>query len=179
MELGQRIKTRRKELNLSLRDLAEQVDLTASFLSQVERDLASPSIDSLRKISQALEVPIFYFLIEGNSTCPVVRRDQRRKVIPAGSHLIYELLTPDLNRKMEVLMMELAPGETYKADLLRQQTEECIFVLQGQLEIGLAETFYRLDSGDSVYFEGSMLRYIRVIGDEKLRLINIITPPVF
>jgi transcriptional regulator with XRE-family HTH domain len=179
MELGQRIKTRRKELDLSLRNLAEQVDLTASFLSQVERDLVSPSIDSLRKISHALEVPIFYFLVEANSTCPVVRWNQRRKIIPAGSHLTYELLTPDLNRKMEVIMIELEPGKGYKANLLREQTEECIYVLQGQLEIGLAETFYRLEPGDSVYFEGPMLRYITARGDEMLRFITVITPPVF
>ncbi len=179
MELGQRLKTRRKELNLSLRDLAQQVDLTASFLSQVERDLVSPSIDSLRKISQALEVPIFYFLIEANSTSPVVRCDQRRKIIPAGTHLTYELLTPDLNRKMEVIMVALEPGENYKANPLRQQTEECIYVLQGQLEIGLAETFYCLDPGDSIYFEGPMLRYLTARGGETLRFITVITPPIF
>ena len=80
MQIGERIKARRKELKLSLRELAEQVDLTASFLSQIERDQSSPSIESLRKISQALEVPIFYFLAEPNGKSPVVRRNQRLKI---------------------------------------------------------------------------------------------------
>jgi transcriptional regulator with XRE-family HTH domain len=63
MELGNRLRARRQELGLSLRELAERVGLTASFLSQIERDLASPSIESLRKISDALEVPNFHFLV--------------------------------------------------------------------------------------------------------------------
>lgn len=179
MELGQRIKNRRKELNLSLRELAEQVALTASFLSQVERDLTSPSIDSLRKISQALDVPIFYFLVETDSTSPVVRRDQRRKITFPGTHLTYELLTPDLNRKMEAIMVELEPGDHYTANPLRQHTEECIYVLQGQLEIGMGETLYQLAPGDSIYFDGPMLRSMTPKGDETLRFISIITPPVF
>lgn len=179
MELGQRIKIRRKAMNMSLRELADQVDLTASFLSQVERDLASPSIESLRKISQALEVPIFYFLVEPDDASPVVRRNQRRKITLPGTHLTYELLTPDLNRKMEVIMVELQPGEDYTATPLRHHTEECLYVLQGQLQICLGEDLYHLSSGDSVYFDGPMLRSIAARGDETLRFINIITPPVF
>jgi quercetin dioxygenase-like cupin family protein len=126
-----------------------------------------------------LDVPIFYFLVETDITCPVVRRHQRRKIILPGSHLTYELLTPDLNRKMEVIMVELEPGDNYTAMPLRQQTEECIYVLQGQLEIGLGEDIYRLGSGDSVYFDGPMLRHVTAQGDETLRFISIITPPIF
>ena len=179
MQLGQRIKARRKELKLSLRDLAKQVNLTASFLSQVGRDLTSPSIESLRKISEALDVPIFYFLVEANTESPVVRRNQRRKLILPNSHLIYELLTPDLNRKLEVVMVALEPGEESAAIPLRGHTEECIYVLQGQLEIALSDNVYHLASGDSIYFEGPMLRYLAARGDETLRYISIITPPVF
>ena len=84
MELGHRLRTRRQELGLSLRELAERVGLTASFLSQIERDLASPSIESLRKISDALEVPIFHFLIEPEVRSPVVRRGRAGKAQTAG-----------------------------------------------------------------------------------------------
>ena len=58
--IGKRINTRRQELNFSLRDLAQQTDLSASYLSQVERDMTDPSIKSLRKIADALKVPIMY-----------------------------------------------------------------------------------------------------------------------
>ena len=98
MEFGNRIRARRQELGLSLRELAEQVGLTASFLSQIERDLTSPSIESLRKISDALEVPIFHFLLEVDKKSPVVRRGERLTLTLPNSDLSYKLLTPDLSR---------------------------------------------------------------------------------
>ena len=111
MGLGNRIRARRQDLSLSLRDVAAKTGLTASFLSQMERDLASPSLESLRKVCDALEVPIFYFLAEPLVQDPVVRRDQRLKLTLPRSNLTYQLLSPSLNHKMEPFLVELAPGE--------------------------------------------------------------------
>ena len=94
MELGERLRQRRKELGLSLRELADRVGLTASFLSQIERDLTSPSLESLRKISDALEVPIFHFFVESDGKCPVVRRHQRTELKLPDSNLTYKLPDP-------------------------------------------------------------------------------------
>jgi transcriptional regulator with XRE-family HTH domain len=164
---------------LTLRELAERVDRTASFLSQIERGQSSPSIDSLQKISDALDVPIFYFLIESNDRSPVVRQGRRLKLTVPGSNLAYQLLTPDLNRQMEAFLIEREPGEEKTVEPLRQYTEEFIYVLQGQLEIQLEEDVYQLGPGDSIYFEGPTLRRIAARGDVRLRFISVITPPIF
>jgi len=179
MQLGHRIRARRKELGLSLRELEEKVGLTASFLSQVERDLSSPSIESLHLISQALDVPIFYFLLEPEVKSPVVRRDKRVNLQLPDSDLTYQLLTPDLNRKMEAFLFEQEPDQEKIAVRLNQLTEEFIYVLQGQLEIQLDEEVYLLGPGDSIYFEGPRLRRLAARGDITLRFISVITPPVF
>jgi transcriptional regulator with XRE-family HTH domain len=179
MYLGHSIRARRQELGLSLRELAGRVGLTASFLSQIERDLASPSIESLRKISDALEVPIFYFLMEPEDKSPVVRCDKRLQLTWPDSNFVYELLTPDLNRQMEAFLVQREPGEEKITTPLRQYTEEFIYVLQGQLEIQLGEDVYLLGPSDSVYFEGPLLRRLVARGDETLRFISVITPPVF
>lgn len=179
MDLGRRIRMRRQELGLSLRELADRVGLTASFLSQIERDLTSPSLESLRKISDALEVPIFHFLVEEDDRCAVVRCSQRIELRLPDSNLTYQLLTPDLNRKMEAFLVEREPGEEKITFPLRQHTEEFIYVLQGQLEIGLGEEVHLLDSGDSVSFDGPTLRRLVSRGDETLRFISVITPPIF
>jgi len=179
MQLGHRLRKRRQELSLSLRELAERVGVTASFLSQVEHDQASPSIKSLRKISEALEVPIFYFLAEHDAKGPVVRRNERLKLTLPDSNLVYELLAPDVNRQMEALMAQLGPGDDNVAMSLRRYTEEFIYVLQGHLEIQLEEKVYTLDPGDSIYFEGSLLRRLAAKGDKHLRFISVITPPIF
>jgi transcriptional regulator with XRE-family HTH domain len=179
MELGIRLRARRQELGLSLRDLADRVGLTASFLSQIERGLASPSIESLRKISDALEVPIFHFLVEPDIKSPVVRRNERALLKLPDSNLTYQLMTPDLNRKMEVFLAEREPGDEKITIPLRQETEEFIYVLQGQLEIELDEEVYLLGPGDSIYFDGPLLRRLAARGDMTLRFISVITPPIF
>ena len=179
MGLGNRIRARRQDLSLSLRDVAAKTGLTASFLSQMERDMASPSLESLRKVSDALEVPIFYFLAEPLAQDPVVRCDQRLKLTLPRSNLTYELLSPSLNRKMEPFLVELAPGEKRITFPLREQTEEFVYVLQGQLEIQLGEATHLLEPGDSVYFEGALLRCLLARGDDVLRFISVITPSIF
>lgn len=179
MEIGQKIKERRKELGLSLRDLAAQVDLTASFLSQVERDVASPSIESLRKISKALDVPVFYFLLDSSGPNPVVRRNQRRKLAMPEAHVTYELLTQDVKRKMGVVLAELHPHDNKVPLVNYNNTEECIFVLEGELEICLGTETYHLEAGDTIYFDGVLLQSISSRGKQKVRYLSIITPPIF
>lgn len=179
MQLGERIRARRKELKLSLRELAQRVDLTDSFLSLIERNLSSPSIESLRKISNALEVPIFYFLVEEDPKSPVVRHNRRIKMRLPDSDIDYELLTPDLNRKIEAFLAEREPGKERIATPLRQYSEELIYVLQGQLEVQVGEDTYVLDAGDSIYFEGPLLRRVASRGEETARFISIVTPPIF
>jgi transcriptional regulator with XRE-family HTH domain len=178
MDLGQRIRERRKQLGLSLRQLAGEAGLTASFLSQVERGLASPSIDSLRAISRALDVPMFYFLLEPNDHNPVIRHDQRRKLVIPQTGITYELLSP-INRKMEVVLTKLDPEDGNVPIMHYQNTEECIFVLEGELEVGLVDERHVLQAGDSIYFEGPMLRDLTARGSQTVRYLSMITPPIF
>src|SRR6056297_2051552 len=78
LKMGKKIRYIRKKKKLSLSALASKIDKTSSYLSQVERGLAEPSITALREISRALDVPIFYFLIEDKKHNAVVRREDRK-----------------------------------------------------------------------------------------------------
>ena len=179
MDIGDKIRNRRRELGLSLRELAEQVGLTASFLSQIERNLASPSLNSLYKISQALDLPLFHLLLTESPSQRVVRRQERLRLMLPNSKLVYELLTPNLGLPMEVFLVQLEAGEDNIATSLNNPTEECIYVLQGILEIELHDQTYLLGPGDSIYFEGPQLRRLTTRGNETLRFISAITPPIF
>ena len=68
-----------------------------SYTHLVERDVTEPSITSLRKIAKALDVPIFYFLLDTEEYSPVVRSENRKVLKFPQSHLTFELLTPDLS----------------------------------------------------------------------------------
>ena len=82
INIGEKISLIRKKQNLSIRDLAKLAEVTPSLLSQIERGLANPSVNSLKSISSALNVPLFtFFMSEVNKEELIVRSDNRKKVI--------------------------------------------------------------------------------------------------
>lgn len=177
--LGEKIRRKRSEKNLSLKELAERIGLTASFLSQVERELAEPSITSLRKIAEALDVPIFYFLLDDEDNSPVVRKNNRKVLRFPETHLTYELLSPDLNRQMEVLIAKLEPGAAGGEEDSTHPGEECILVLEGKMKITIGEDTYYLEEGDSIYYFASIPHSLKNYGDSQLVFLSAITPPRF
>ncbi|MDC7222815.1 MAG: helix-turn-helix domain-containing protein [Spirochaetales bacterium] len=177
--LGNKIKEKRMELGMSQKALADMTDLTPGFLSQVERDLTEPSITSLRKISKALNVAIFYFLMNDEEKKVVVKKEERQVLKFPDSHMTWELLTPDLNRQMEMLMGELEPGALTCEEPLPHPGEEVTHVQKGKMWIKIGEDEYTLKEGDTIYYLGSIPHQIKNVGDDMLRFITTITPPLF
>jgi len=177
--LGERIRKRRTELKLSLRDLAQQTNLTASFLSQLERGITNSSLKSLQRIADALKVPLLYFLSDKSNTSPVVRAGQRSKLELDDNTISYELLSPNLAGKLEAMMRVLKPGGEVIARPLSVETEQLIFLLEGVLTVVLKEHQYTLNAGDSIYFNGDDLVKLSCSGSSVARWIAVITPPVF
>lgn len=78
LDIGSVLQNCRSARNISLRQLAEKTGMTASMLSQIERNLVNPSINTLKLISMALDVPMYkFFLSEEEDRDLVVRRDAR------------------------------------------------------------------------------------------------------
>lgn len=187
--VGVRIRDRRKELKMSLRELAGQTELTASFLSQLERGQSNASIDSIRKICSALGISILSLLpeeieraqrpAENMEYSPLIRANQRPMISFPDIQVTYELLTPDLSRKMEGFYARLEPGKGNIARPLREPTEELVFVISGELTIELDTGEYVLKTHDSIYFEGRKLRRMMNNSDKETVWLSIITPPVF
>ncbi len=175
--IGQKIKERRQELSMSLRDIGEKTGLSASFISQVENNLTEPSINSLQKIALALNVPMFTFLNGGEHPERVVRSNARKRLSFPNPHLQYELLTDDLSRQMAGFLIRLKAGESHAAQQLYKATEEMMYVLQGKLEIRISENTYELEPGDSIYYEGASLASFSAVGSEDLVALCMITPP--
>ena len=92
--LGDKIREARKRQGITLNQLAEASGLTASYISQAERNLTEPSLSSLRKLAAALQLPLYFFLDEEVPQTQVIRADQRRKLAIPGSGVVYEYLSP-------------------------------------------------------------------------------------
>jgi len=177
--IGAKIRHRRNEIDMSMKVLAEKTGLTSGFISQVERELAEPSITSLRKIAKALGVAVFYFFTEEKSPGIVVRKEGRQSRNFPKSHLTYELLSPDLNRQMEMFMASLEPGANTCEEPLSHNGEEVTHVLEGTMWIKIGDDEYTLKEGDTIYYFSSAPHKIVNSGDSMLRFISTITPPAF
>lgn len=177
--IGQKIRKRRADFGFSLRDLAQKTGLTASFISQVERGVTSPSLNSLRKIAEALEVPLLHFMTDTSRRSPVVRANARPHLDLDDSAVRYSMLTPDLSHKMEAIYgcLETCSGNIVRT--LSVPTEEFIHILSGSLKVVVGEEEYILAPGDSIYFEGHALKELSCASDQPVNWISVITPPVF
>lgn len=177
--LGKKIRETRVSEGMNLSQLAEKISKTSSYLSQIERGLAEPSITSLREISRALNVPMFYFLNDSKEHCQVVRRDDRRTLTLPHSHISYELISPDLNRQMEIVYFKMEPGASTCESPLPHDGEECSLVLEGKMEIQIGDEFFTLGKEDSIYYKASIPHKITSIGEQDLVFVSSITPPRF
>jgi transcriptional regulator with XRE-family HTH domain len=176
---GERIRQRRRAMGLSLRALGEKVQLTGSFLAQIERGLSSPSIASLQQIAKVLEVPIFYFFTQERLVQRVVRRDTRRNLHFPGSNMTYELLVPSLKHKSMGLVIRLGPGERIDPIRLAEATEEWLLLLEGKVAIQVAGERYELEPGDSISYEGWEIEWLVSTGEAEAVLVGNMTPPAF
>ncbi len=177
MNVGSELRGRRNELRMSLRELAESTGLSTGFLSQVENDRVSPSLASLERIGGALRLPLFEIL-SSDGRDPVVRADRRPVTRLKQLNVEVGLLTNFPNWQMLPFVRRLERGEKYEAVRLDRAREEWMYVLCGEMELGLLnQDVHRLGPGDSVHFASGRLVSVNSVGDEALEIICMMTPP--
>jgi transcriptional regulator with XRE-family HTH domain len=179
-ELGGRIRTLRERRRLSLRTVAEAAGVSESFLSQIERGVASPSVASLRRVAGALGESVGA-LFEGPPVSGgVVRVRDRRRLVHPQRQWEDVLLTPASSRRLQVILSTIEAGagsgsEPYSHD----SDEECVIVLNGQLEFWVDEERHVLEEGDSLLFESRRPHRNRNPGPGKAEVLWVITPPSY
>lgn len=175
--LGNGIRVERQRQALTLAQLAERADLSASALSQIERGVTDPSIGSLRRIASALQVPFFQFLVEPGLPEPVVRKTERPTIQFPNRTLQYQLLTPNLRSLFEVLALELKPGAATGDEALAHDSEECLMVLHGSVRVELAGQTYDLEDGDAISIQRNLPHRVVNRSAAVAELLTIIGPP--
>ena len=182
--LGDKIREARKRRGITLNQLAEESGLTASYISQAERNLTEPSLSSLRRLAAALQLPLYFFLDEDAPQTQVIRADQRRKLALPDSNLVYEYLSPVSSLEaeapmLEVILMRLDAKCWSREDYVRHDTaEECITVLSGVLTVDCLHEEYRLYEGDSIYIRRGIPHKVYNPGSTEAAALMCLTPPV-
>ena len=177
--LGNKIRKLRISKSMNLTAFAKKIGKTPSYLSQVERGMASPSIMALREIAKALNVPMFYFLIDDRKQNVIVRKNERKVLQFPKSHLTYELLSPDVSHRVQMIRTRIKIGASSCPKPLSHEGEECTLVMEGKMEIKIGDEFFILEEGDSIYYISSIPHKITSIGNQDLIIISAIAPTNF
>lgn len=153
MKIGYRIKDLRIRQRVTLKGLAKKTGLTASFFSQLERDLVSPSISSLEKIAQALGTKVGYFF-EGDKQKELVfvKRDTGKKFFDKKRKMSCETLASGLlNIKMQPQVFTLGIGATLTDELNYPGAEKFGILFKGKIAFHCGKERLVFERGDSIY----------------------------
>ena len=180
LQLGGRIRALRQARRLTLRDVAERSGVTESFLSQVERDVTSPSIATVQRIARALDLSIAQLFAEEPQTGRVVRREARRRVEYAGLKAVDEFLTSNMAGRLQVILSTIEPGGGTGAEpYTHDSDEECVIVLAGVLDLWVGDEHYVLREGDALTYPSRLPHWNVNHGDRPASVLFCLTPPSF
>ncbi len=181
IDIGSKILQYRRQKGYTIKELAKKTKLTSSMLSQIERGNANPSINSLRIIAKALDVPLVnFFEDEDNVENLVVRADQRKKLMMPSNHgFVYESLSPNLSGKIQMVLLRLNPGEETTESLMSHEGEEAALVLEGKAKIYLEDGVFELESGDSIRIPPGKPHKWENIDNIIVTVVFAISPPSF
>lgn len=179
--LGADIRALRKVRGLTLSGLADALGRSVGWVSQVERDLSSPSTQDLRRFSDVLDVP-FDMLVTNLPANDaengfVVRKNARRPVSAGKAGLIEELLSPDLTDDFEVVHSTFEPNSSISEPVSRP-TQELGYLVSGRMTVEIDGRTFDINEGDSFRIRGEAFRWSNPHSKPAVA-IWVIAPPVY
>ena len=176
LKLGQKIKTLRLASDLTQTELADRANLTKGFISQIENDQCSISVDSLADILEALSVTFQEFFSDKSDPEVVFAPGHRIPVEGKGASR-FELLVPgSTNNEMDPILVEMKPGERLEA-FDPHPGEQFGYVLKGEATLKLGKKEYRVRANHCFYFEADQPSQIMNKSRAMVRLLWVTAPP--
>jgi transcriptional regulator with XRE-family HTH domain len=180
LQLGPRIRSLRQARQVTLRELAARAGVTESFLSQVEREVTSPSIASVQRIARALDLGIAELFVDEPPLGRVVRRADRRRIAYNGLNAVDEFLTAGRDGRLQVILTTLEPGGgTGDEAYTHESDEEVVIVLEGSLDLWVGDEHHLLADGDSIAYSSRQPHRNRNPGPGRAVILFCATPPSF
>lgn len=177
MDIGKKLRELRLQNDLTLNDLASRCELTKGFLSQVERNLTTPSIATLEDILEAL----------GTNMSEFFREEEERQIVFQTKDFFEDIqddyriewVIPNAQKnQMEPILLTLHPHKK-SHELLAYQGEEFGYVLKGNVTLVCGNKKYKLKAQETFYLEGTKSHYLYNHGSSDAKVLWITTPPMF
>jgi transcriptional regulator with XRE-family HTH domain len=179
MKIGERIRNLRQLSNLTQEELAERAGLTKGFISQVERDLTSISLDSLIQILGALDEDISEFFRDSTGEEKIVYREDDRVAIEKEKIQRFELLVPgSTNRRIEPILLTLREGQVTPKER-PHEGEEFGYVLRGRVTLRFGKEVLKLKTGECFYLSAEKEHWLQNTSSTEAIILWISSPPSF
>ncbi|HHZ03395.1 MAG TPA: cupin domain-containing protein [Tissierellia bacterium] len=178
MTIGENLKRIRVANSLTQQELADRCELTKGYISQLERDLTSPSIATLTDILECLGTDLASFFNDAVDT-KVVFKQEDVFVKESEDNYIINWIVPNAQKyKMEPIMIELGSHSKTKVDE-PHDGEEFGYVLSGSIRLYYGNQVYKVKKGESFYIKANKTHYIENTGKSTARVLWVSTPPNF
>nr|WP_275670111.1 XRE family transcriptional regulator [Kribbella speibonae] len=174
-----RIREIRTLRGMTVRELADNAGVSSALISQVERGVTDPSLETMRRIAEALDTPMFSLFQDGDDeTVAVIRREDRYEISSPHHAITYTRASPG-GSKLEVLEGSLEPGAATSETPRSHPSEECVVVLAGRLTVQVGDQTHVLKIGDSCTFDSNIPHLYRNEGRNVVRFLLSVTPPSY
>ncbi|MBR3126638.1 MAG: helix-turn-helix transcriptional regulator [Solobacterium sp.] len=179
MDIGKRIRQLRIKNDLTLEELASRTELTKGFLSQLERNLASPSIQTLEDITEALGTTMSNFFAE-EAESQIVFTQADAFLDEQETQTIHWIVPNAQKNDMEPILLELKPGAQSKR-IDPHEGQEMGYVLTGRIYLvrGQDRKGSLVRKGETFYISGDAGHYLENRSDRPASVLWISTPPIF
>lgn len=152
--VGALIRARRRQLQMTLQALCDAAGISVGYLSQVERDHATPSLGTLAQIAKSLEVGIDYFISTPGVDEGLTRESGRNRFSVDGSSIVYERLGADFaGNVLSSFVLTIPAG--YRSETVSHEGEEIVYMLEGAVTFRIDGDEITLSAGDSFHFRGN------------------------
>jgi transcriptional regulator with XRE-family HTH domain len=181
----EKLKKTRKQLNLTLSDVAEQTGFSVSYLSKVERNQGSLSLDVFMKLCAVFNMDVEEFFSSSTDDDVVHVRNGENKIIYQREGVLkYELITSGSKKALKGLRITLYPSKNFKVSM-PHTTDELAYILEGEMTFVTIDknektTQYYLKAGDSFYLYAGLKHALRCCGSKPcVSLWSYASPPCF
>jgi transcriptional regulator with XRE-family HTH domain len=178
MEIGEKIKQLRTRRGLTQEELADRCELTKGYISQLERDLTSPSIATLIDLLETLGTNLTNFFSESEVEKIVFRNEDVFVKTFEDGYTINWIIPNAQKNMMEPILIELESYSETKPDN-PHEGEEFGYVLSGIIYLHYGDEKYKVRKGESFYYKCKHNHFLSNPGKSTARVLWVSTPPYF
>lgn len=154
LNIGEKIRKLRKIRGITLKKMAEDTGMSYSYLSELENNKHSVTIDNLQKLAMYFQIDMIHFLEKMERKSVLIRRENRN-CVTTDDGIVFQAISTEDSKSMQITFVVLPPNSPKKEERRihkHPQGEEFITVTKGEVIVAIEEEKYLLKEGDSVIF---------------------------